>query len=258
MTDRNMTDKRLIDKPISEISSEGENSFSQAGSIISKERNKAPVQNLCEMRNPDAASVDSKASLPSLDPALIDSKANVTNPDLASVDSESSFVDQTFQVMNDRHNVIYEFVMRYNDYIYSEHDYGNGDPLTMIEAHTLTYIEDHPGTTVTELTNYWHKTKGAISQIVSKLEALGLVKKTKKEGNAKNVCLYVTECGFQTSRAHKLYDTLDITKTLSAIQKECTPAEIDTFYKVISVYYKVICKDFEENKIPKRYGKRRQ
>lgn len=184
-------------------------------------------------------------------------KAENQNP-LSLSDAESSFVDQTFQVLNNRHNVIYEFVMRYNDYIYAEHDYGNGTPLTMIEVHTLTYIEDHPGTTVTELTNYWHKTKGAISQIVSRLEDLGLVQKTKKEGNAKNVCLYVTEDGFQISRSHKLYDTLDITKTLSKIQKECTPAEIDTFYKVISVYYNVICKDFEENKIPKRQGKRKK
>lgn len=197
------------------------------------------------------------------DKCLID-KQNIHKPSEegskpvpAADDAKSSFVDQTFQVLNDRHNVIYGFVMRYNDYIYAEHDYGNGDPLTMIEVHTLTYIEDHPGTTVTELTEYWHKTKGAISQIVSRLEALGLVKKTKKEGNAKNVCLYVTECGFHTSRAHKLYDTLDITKTLNEIQKVCTPAEIDTFYKVISVYYDVICKDFEENKIPKRNKKRR-
>lgn len=184
-------------------------------------------------------------------------KAENPNP-LSLSDAESSFIDQTFQVLNNRHNVIYEFVMRYNDYIYAEHDYGNGIPLTMIEVHTLTYIEDHPGATVTELTNYWHKTKGAISQIVSRLEDLGLVQKTKKEGNAKNVCLYVTEDGFQISRSHKLYDTLDITKTLSKIQRECTPAEIDTFYKVISVYYNVICKDFEENKIPKRQGKRKK
>ena len=172
--------------------------------------------------------------------------------------AESGFINQTFQALNDRHNVIYEFVMRYNDYIYAEHDYGNGHPLTMIESHTLTYIEDHPGTTVTELTGYWHKTKGAVSQIVSRLEDLGLVTKTKKEGNEKNVYLYVTETGYQLSCSHKLYDILDITKTLSKIQKECTPAEIDTFYKVISVYYKVICRDFEENKIPKRQGKRRQ
>ncbi len=175
----------------------------------------------------------------------------------AADNAQDSFINQTFQVMNDRHNIIYEFVMLYNDYIYAEHDYGNGTPLTMIEAHTLTYIEDHPGTTVTELTNYWHKTKGAVSQIVSRLESMGLVEKTKKEGNAKTVCLYVTECGFRTSHSHKLYDTLDITKTLSKIQKDCTPEEIDTFYKVLSVYYKVISKDFEENKIPKRQGKRK-
>ena len=168
---------------------------------------------------------------------------------------ESGFINETFQALNDRHNVIYEFVMRYNDYIYAEHDYGNGHHLTMVESHTLTFIEDHPGTTVTELASHWHKTKGAISQIVSRLENLELVTKIKKDGNGKNVHLYVTKEGYQVSRTHKLYDILDITKTLSKVQKECTPAEIDTFYKVISVYYKVICKDFEEEKIPKRQGK---
>lgn len=170
----------------------------------------------------------------------------------------SSFIDHAYQVLNDRHNVIYEFVMRYNDYIYAEHDYGNGHPLTMIEVHTLTYIQDHPGTTVTELTDYWHKTKGAISQTVSRLENLGLVEKTKKDGNGKNVYLYVTDQGARVSSSHKLYDILDITKTLSKIQRECSPEEIDTFYKVLAVYYQVISKDFEENKIPRRQAKRRQ
>ncbi len=176
----------------------------------------------------------------------------------SSDNAPSSFIDQAYQVLNDRHNIIYEFVMRYNDYIYAEHDYGNGHPLTMIEVHTLTYIHDHPGATVTELTSYWHKTKGAISQIVSRLEDLGLVEKTKKKDNGKNVYLYITDAGFQISCSHKLYDILDITKTLSKVQRECTPAEIDTFYKVLSSYYRVICKDFEDNKIPKRQGKRRR
>ncbi len=195
------------------------------------------------------------------EPELMEKEALAKTADengLVPSNAESGFINQTFQALNDRHNVIYEFVMRYNDYIYAEHDYGNGHPLTMIESHTLTYIEDHPGTTVTELTNYWHKTKGAISQIVSRLESLGLVTKTKKEGNGKNVYLSVTDEGYQVSRSHKLYDILDITKTLSKVQKECTPAEIDTFYKVISVYYKVICREFEEEKIPKRQGRRRK
>lgn len=171
--------------------------------------------------------------------------------------AQDGFISQAFQALNDRHNVIYEFVMRYTDYIYAEHDYGDGRCLTMVEVHTLTYIEDHPGTTVTELTAYWHKTKGMISQIVSRLVSLGLVTKTKKGGTGKNVYLRVTPAGLQVSRSHKLYDILDITKTLSQIQRECSPEEIDTFYKVLSVYYRVIAKDFEENKIPRRYGKRR-
>lgn len=65
----------------------------------------------------------------------------------------TSFIDQTFHTLNERHNSIYQFVMRYNDYILSVHDYGEGIPMTMIEVHTLTYIEEHPGVTVTELAN---------------------------------------------------------------------------------------------------------
>lgn len=43
-----------------------------------------------------------------------------------SSDPESSFINETFQVLNGRHNIIYEFVMRYDDYIYAEHSYGTG------------------------------------------------------------------------------------------------------------------------------------
>ena len=82
---------------------------------------------------------------------------------------DDSFIDMTFHTLNERHNAIYQFVMRYNDYILSTHDYGEGIPMTMIEVHTLTYIEEHPGVTVTELAKYWGKTKGALSQTASRL-----------------------------------------------------------------------------------------
>lgn len=170
---------------------------------------------------------------------------------------KDSYIDTTFQALNNRHRIIYHFVMLYNDYIYATHDYGNGQPMSMIEVHTLTYIEDHPGTTITELAALWHKTKGALSQIVSHLEKLELVKKEKSLTNAKNVLLYVTETGQKISRAHKLYDTIDITKTLSKVSERCSPEEIDTFFKVMKVYYDVIDEDFKKNNIPKRQGKRK-
>lgn len=159
-----------------------------------------------------------------------------------------SFIDETFHTLNERHNSIYQFVLRYNDYIMSTHDYGLGIPLTMIDAHTLTYIEEHPGVTVTELAAYWNKTKGALSQTVSRLCRIGLVTKEKREGNDKNLLLYVTELGLNLSKAHKLYDTVDIAKTMGELQKECNADEIDAFYKVISVYNKVIQRDFEINR----------
>lgn len=159
-----------------------------------------------------------------------------------------SIIDETFHTLNERHNSIYQFVMRYNDYIISTHDYGLGILLSMIEAHTLTYIEENPGITVTELASYWNKTKGALSQTVSRLSDKGLVTKEKKEGNAKNVLLYATDIGVKLSKAHKLYDTIDIAKTMGELKKECSPEEIDNFYKVISVYNKVIQNDFEINR----------
>ena len=36
----------------------------------------------------------------------------------------------------------------------------------MMEIHTLTYIDDRPGITATELSKLWHKSKSAISQTI--------------------------------------------------------------------------------------------
>lgn len=162
--------------------------------------------------------------------------------------NNTGIIDDTFHMLNERHNNIYQFVIQYNEYILSTHDYGEGIPLTMIESHTLTYIEDNPGVTISELASYWNKTKGAISQTVSRLEKWELVIKEKENGNLKNVHLYTTETGTRLSKAHKLYDTIDIVKTMDELKKECSTEEIDNFYKVISVYNKVIKKDFIINK----------
>ncbi|MGL5123031.1 MAG: MarR family transcriptional regulator [Fusobacteriaceae bacterium] len=160
----------------------------------------------------------------------------------------AEIIDDTFYILNERHNNIYQFVIQYNDYILSTHDYGEKIPLTMIESHTLTYIEDHPGIKISELATYWNKTKGAISQTVSRLEKWGLVIKEKQNGNLKNIHLYPTEIGVKLSKAHKIYDTTDIAKTMEELKKECSIEEIDNFFKVISVYNKIIKKDFIINK----------
>lgn len=159
----------------------------------------------------------------------------------------TTMVNETYKILNSRISNLYQFVMHYNEYIYSSHKYYGDQALTMIEVHTLTYIEDNPGTTPAELIKYWDKTKGAISQILGRLEKWGLITKRKKEGNAKNIHLYVTPYGARMSQAHKVFDINDIAKTMSQLQEKCTTEEIEIFYKVIAVYNDVIKKDFELN-----------
>lgn len=158
-----------------------------------------------------------------------------------------SYINDTYNILNDRHLLIYKFVMSYSDYIYSVHKYDNEMELTMIEAHTLSYIEDFPGVTPTDITEYWHKTKGYISNMITRLVKKGLIEKKKKEGNAKNIHLYITEKGLKISRAHKIFDIDDIGKTQSQLLKKCTVEDLESFYKVLDVYNEIIKNDFEIN-----------
>ncbi|CAM3332905.1 MarR family winged helix-turn-helix transcriptional regulator [Vagococcus fessus] len=160
------------------------------------------------------------------------------NPNIESIDTQ-------FRDLNNRHNNIYQFVMLYYNYIISKHDYGTGDLVSMIEAHTITYIEENPGTTVSELAVYWKKTKGAISQTVTKLVEKGFVKKEQSPDSAKTYLLYVTEEGFKLSKAHKMYDIIDIAKTLDQLLETCSVDEIESFFKVIKEYRILIENDFK-------------
>lgn len=85
-------------------------------------------------------------------------------------------------------------------------DYGTGDLYTSLEVHTVTHVEDSPGITVTQIAEDTFRTKSAVSQIVSKLEGKGLLRREPDAQNAKLQRLYVTEKGLELSRCHKLYD----------------------------------------------------
>jgi len=152
-------------------------------------------------------------------------------------------INQMFHEMNQRADELYKFVLLYGDYINMKRDYGTGFEIGMIEAHTLTYIEEHPGVTVNDLTKVWNKTKGTVSLMVTRLEEAGFVTKQRKIGNQRIVHLYVTEAGRQLSIEHKKFDIRDIADTAALLLKELTPAELDTFYKVIRVYTNLLLRE---------------
>lgn len=137
-------------------------------------------------------------------------------------------------------DLLYEFVVKYSDMMQQSHDYGSGEMLNMIESHMLTYIDQNPGITVTQLSKMWNRTKGAISQQVKKLEANGYIQKVRHESNGKLILLYTTPNGKKLSAAHMHYDIIDIMQTMRLLLQNCTIEEVDAFYKVIGEYIKIL------------------
>lgn len=157
-----------------------------------------------------------------------------------SLEKDSKQLDETYQRLNKRAEIIYRFVSLYNDYIYEERDYGTGVQLKMIEIHALTMIEQKPGITATELASNMYKTKGAISQTLKKLVEKGYVLRQYKENDSKTLLLYATEAGKMLSSAHKLYDITEIGQTLQELRSIFADEEIDTFYKVMEQYSELL------------------
>ncbi|MEA4969514.1 MAG: MarR family transcriptional regulator [Candidatus Pelethousia sp.] len=156
------------------------------------------------------------------------------------VSQDMDTINQLYKQLSQRADRLYQFVLLYSEYINGQHDYGEGHIFTMLEIHVLTYIQDHPGITPTELAKVWCKTKGAISQTITKLAAQGYVYKEKKDGNMKAVHLYTTPEGDAVSNMHKAYDVADIVQTLQDLQRSCSQEDIDAFYKVLDAYTKLL------------------
>lgn len=115
-------------------------------------------------------------------------------------------------------------------------DYGMGEAVSMAEAHVLKDIEEHPGITITKLAKEWKRTKGAISQTVTKLEAKRLVEKKKSEKNSRIQLLYVTEKGEKFCKVHRIYDENDMLEIIRKVEKYHSKEEIETYFAVMKTW----------------------
>jgi DNA-binding MarR family transcriptional regulator len=73
--------------------------------------------------------------------------------------------------------------------------YGTKHEFYHSERHMLDLFGDNPELNITELAQHTGVTKGAISQVVSKLEDKGAVHRYKEDGNEKDVLVGLTEKG---------------------------------------------------------------
>ena len=154
--------------------------------------------------------------------------------------SNKAEIDRVYAQLSPRADLVYSFVTSYSGYINEQRDYGTGMLINMVEVHTLTMIADNPGITVNELSKMWNRTKGAVSQNVTKLENRGLITRQRSDADARHVHLYATEEGERLTTAHKMFDNADIIQTQRDLLQSCTIEEVDAFFKVLKVYYDLL------------------
>lgn len=112
--------------------------------------------------------------------------------------------------------------------------------LSMTEIHLLVDIMENPGITVSDLGRMNKKTRGAISQMASKLEKMQLLTKKTSDKHGKMVELVLSETGMAVAKEHEASDIKALTGTLNRLLETCTMEEIDSFYKVLERYNEIL------------------
>ena len=110
-------------------------------------------------------------------------------------------------------------------------DIGNSIKINASNIHTIEAIGKGYGNTVTSLSNYFMITKGAVSQVVSKLQKDGYIKKT--ESNGKSIVLELTDLGKLANKYHDNYNESFIQK-LTLIEEKYSISEIESFINILT------------------------
>lgn len=136
----------------------------------------------------------------------------------------------------------------------SPRDYGTGENYTSVEVHTIKHIADNPGITVTEMARDYGKTKGAVSQILKKIEGKGLVYRKTDVENENKTHLYLTEKGEQLDAAHREFDQINSGESLNLVREQFSDEDINIAFHVLETWLDVR-RDVHQKRMSKKKNK---
>jgi DNA-binding MarR family transcriptional regulator len=82
---------------------------------------------------------------------------------------------------------------KYNQIEKNPRVYGEGIKVYPSQIRTIVMIGHHSGINITELARHLEITKASASELITKLVENGLVRKTRDDGNSKEVLLHITD-----------------------------------------------------------------
>lgn len=139
--------------------------------------------------------------------------------------------------------ILYQFIDLFENYENRARNYCSSQEsglFTMNELHLLMEIEANPGIISAELVEKTRKSKSFISQVVTKLVNHGYIVKISEGTSLKKKQLYISAKGKQLCDAHTEFDEKALLKTYKYLLRDCTPEEIDSFYKVMETYNRIM------------------
>ena len=149
-------------------------------------------------------------------------------------------INQVLRRVNHRAGALYDFLMVAGGLVNHAEIVSHGHHLTILEVRIIMLIKDFPGTTATDICKRWNRTRGAISQMLKKIEQKGFIYKEKDSQNDRVYCLYVTDWGVDAVNEFTIKDFQDDTYIVRHLLESCTEEELRAFYKVIDCYRQIL------------------
>lgn len=118
-------------------------------------------------------------------------------------------------------------------------DYGTGELYSSTEVHLISHIADKPGITVTEIARNLERTKGAISQVLKKLEDRGLIYRQRAPKDNKKEYVFLTEKGLALDQAHRAFDNYHSTHMLEKLLLEYRLQDVDMAFTVLESWLRI-------------------
>jgi DNA-binding MarR family transcriptional regulator len=116
--------------------------------------------------------------------------------------------------------------------------FGTQTPLSTSEIHTIVKIGMDPGITVTELSREQGVTKGAVSQVIARLEKKKMIKRLREINNDKTIFLTLSKEGKKAFEGHQTFHAkmhaplVDLLETASKDQL----AFLNRFFSVVEAF----------------------
>ena len=152
----------------------------------------------------------------------------------------SAEIHQLLQEVGHKTGYLYDFITVATGMLNTIRQCANGTELTIVEVRTIMMIQENPGITATQLCHNWNRSRGAISQILKKIEQKGFIYRKKSQDNDKIFRLYPTQAGIQLASDFIEEDSKDTTNLIRSLLERCTVEELRSFYKVINLYRQVL------------------